>query len=143
MVSPYTDRQIGGILERTKTIAMVGVSPNWQRPSNFVMKFLMTKGYRVIPVNPNALGMLLLGERVYPSLSHVPGPFQMVDIFRDSNQVDRIVDEALMLAPYMGIETIWMQLGVINDDAAATCRDAGLEVIMDRCPKIEHIRLNK
>ncbi len=134
---PYSDAKLRSILERVKTIAMVGASPNWNRPSYFVMKYLQGKGYRVIPVNPAIAGQMLLGEKVYASLKEIPEPIDMVDVFRASDQVPPIVEEAIAI----GAKVVWMQLGVRNDAAAARAEAAGLEVIMNRCPKIEFGRL--
>jgi len=136
----YDDDDIADILERTETIAMVGASGNWARPSHFAMKYLQTKGYRVIPVNPRETGAQLLGEPVYADLASIPEPFQMVDIFRNSKAAGGITDEAIAISG-KGIEVIWMQLGVRNDEAAMRAEAAGLRVIMDRCPKIEYGRL--
>ncbi len=138
----YSNRQILDILESVDTIAMVGASPNWNRPSYFAMKYLQEKGYRVIPVNPRAAGEEILGERVYANLAEIPGRFQMVDIFRNSAAAGPIVEEAIAVAEEKGIEVIWMQLGVINREAAAAAEAAGLKVVMDRCPKIEFGRLH-
>jgi len=137
----YSDDFIADILESTKTIAMVGASPNWVRPSHFAMKYLQRKGYRVIPVNPGAAGTTLLDEEVYADLASIPEPFEMVDIFRNSDAAGAITDDAIALAANKGIKTIWMQLGVRNDEAAARAEGAGLNVVMDRCPKIEFGRL--
>ncbi|MBT3553484.1 MAG: CoA-binding protein [Rhodospirillaceae bacterium] len=136
----YDDELIAGILERTETIAMVGASSNWVRPSHFAMKYLQSKGYRVIPVNPREAGSQLLGETVYADLAAIPDQFQMVDIFRNSKAAGGIADEAAAIKD-KGIEFIWMQLGVRNDEAASRAEVAGLNVIMDRCPKIEYGRL--
>ena len=136
----YDDELIAGILERTETIAMVGASSNWVRPSHFAMKYLQSKGYRVIPVNPREAGSQLLGETVYADLAAIPDQFQMVDIFRNSKAAGGIADEAAAIKD-KGIEFIWMQLGVRNDEAAMRAEAAGLTVIMDRCPKIEYGRL--
>jgi predicted CoA-binding protein len=136
----YADADITDILERTQTIAMVGASGNWVRPSHFAMKYLQSKGYRVIPVNPGEAGYQLLGETVYADLASIPEPFQMVDIFRNSEAAGTVADEAAAITG-KGIEVIWMQLGVRNDAAAARAEAAGLTVIMDRCPKIEYGRL--
>jgi predicted CoA-binding protein len=138
----YDDDYLRGILRRCRTIAMVGASPKWVRPSYFAMKYLQGKGYRVLPVNPAAAGQEILGEPVYASLADTPGPFQMVDIFRNSEAAGPIVDEAIALKDAKGIDTIWMQLGVINAEAAARAEAAGLNVVMDRCPKIEYGRLS-
>jgi len=133
----YPDAQIRSILQRVKTIAMVGVSSNWNRPSYFVMKYLQGKGYRVIPVNPGIAGQELLGETVFASLRDIPVAVDMVDCFRASNQIGPIAEEAIAI----GAKVLWMQLGVRNDEAAAVAEAAGLEVIMNRCPKIEFGRL--
>ena len=136
----YDDAKIAGILERTETIAMVGASGNWVRPSHFAMKYLQSKGYRVIPVNPGEAGATLLGETVYGDLAAIPDDFQMVDIFRNSNAAGRMTDQVVAIKN-KGIEVIWMQLGVRNDAAAKRAEAAGLTVIMNRCPKIEFGRL--
>ncbi len=138
----YPDALLRGILGRCRTIAMVGASANWNRPSYFAMKYLQAKGYRVIPVNPGKAGEEILGERVYARLSDIPEPFDLVDIFRNAEAAGPIVDEAIALAPEKGIKVIWMQLGVRNDEAAARAEAAGLTVIMNRCPKIEYGRLS-
>ena len=134
---PYADAKIRRILSMVRTIAMVGASSNWNRPSYFVMKYLQGKGYRVIPVNPGTAGKEQLGETIYASLRDIPVPIDMVDIFRASDQVGPIVDDAIAI----GAKVVWMQLGVRNDEAAARAEAAGLEVIMNRCPKIEFGRL--
>lgn len=138
----YADSYLRRILKETKTIAMVGASANWNRPSHFAMKYLQTKGYRVIPVNPGQAGKPLLNEICYAHLSDVPERFDLVDIFRNSEAAGAIVDEAIALKETKGIRTIWMQLGVRNEAAAARAEAAGLQVVMDRCPKIEFGRLN-
>src|SRR5580700_2120804 len=134
---PYTDAKLRRILSTVRTIAMVGASSNWNRPSYFVMKYLQGKGYRVIPVNPGTAGQELQGERVYASLRDIPDKIDMVDIFRASDQVGPIVDDAIAI----GAKVVWMQLGVRNDAAAEKAEAAGLEVVMNRCPKIEFGRL--
>src|SRR5437868_3204397 len=138
---PYPDAQIRAILERVRTIAMVGASSNWNRPSYFVMKYLQGKGYRVIPVNPGIAGQELLGETVYASLRDIPveltGPIDMVDVFRPAREAPHIVEDAIAI----GAPVVWMQLGVRNDQAAAKAEAAGIEVVMNRCPKIEFGRL--
>jgi len=138
----YSNAELLAILRDTRTIAMVGASPKWNRPSFFAMKYLQEKGYRVIPVNPGVAGKEILGETVYASLSEIPGRFEMVDIFRNSEAAGPITDEAIAVAEEKGIKVIWMQLGVINEEAAARARAAGLAVVMDRCPKIEFGRLH-
>ena len=140
----YPDSYILDLLRRVRTIAMVGASPNWKRPSNFAMKYLQAKGYRVIPVNPRsaAKGDEILGEKVAPSLREVPGTFDMVDIFRNSEAAGPITDEAIAVAAEKGLQVIWMQLGVRNEAAARRAEEAGLLVVMNRCPKIEWARLH-
>ncbi len=138
----YSDAQLRGILQRVRTIAMVGASPNWNRPSYFAMKYLLEKGYRVTPVNPRSAGQEILGMPCVATLAEVPDPIDMVDIFRASDAAGAIVDEAIALRDAKGISVIWMQLGVRNDAAAARGTAAGLEVVMDRCPKIEYGRLH-
>jgi O-acetylhomoserine (thiol)-lyase len=133
----YSDAKIRRILAGVRTIAMVGASTNWNRPSYFVMKYLQGKGYRVIPVNPTAAGQELQGEQVYASLRDIPDKIDMVDIFRASEAVPPIVEDAIAI----GAKVVWMQLGVRNDEAAARAEAAGLDVIMNRCPKIEFGRL--
>jgi len=137
----YPDSLIREILAETRTIAMVGASPDWVRPSYFAMKYLQRKGYRVIPVNPGAAGGTILGETVHAGLADIPERFDMVDIFRNSDAAGAIADEAIALATDKGVRVIWMQLGVRNDPAAARAEKAGLTVIMDRCPKIEFGRM--
>jgi O-acetylhomoserine (thiol)-lyase len=134
---PYSDAKIRSILERVRTIAMVGASPNWNRPSYFVMKYLQGKGYRAIPVNPAIAGKTLLGEKVYASLHDIPDKVDMVDVFRTSDEAPGIIADAIAI----GAKVVWMQLGVRNDAAARTAEAAGIEVIMNRCPKIEFGRL--
>ncbi len=133
----YPDAKLRRILSEARTIALVGASSNWNRPSYFVMKYLQGKGYRVIPVNPGTAGKELLGERIYANLREIPEAIDMVDVFRASDTVGPIVDDAIAI----GAKVVWMQLGVRNDEAAAKGEAAGLQVIMDRCPKIEFGRL--
>lgn len=133
----YDDAFIRGVLRRTRTIAMVGASPDWNRPSYFVMKYLQRKGFRMIPVNPRAAGQEILGETVAASLADIDAPVDMVDIFRNSEAAGPITDEAIAV----GAKTVWMQIGVRNDAAADRATEAGLNVVMDRCPKIEYSRL--
>jgi uncharacterized protein len=136
----YPDSYIRGMLNTVKTIAMVGFSPKENRPSYFVFKYLLERGYRVMPINPGQAGKEVLGQRVCTSLSEVPGPIDMIDVFRGSEHVKPIVEEALKLSPKPGV--IWMQLTVRNDEAAKLAEDAGLKVVMNRCPKIEYGRLS-
>jgi len=134
----YPDWQIRRILRDVNTVAMVGASTNWNRPSYFAMKYMQDKGFRVIPVNPRAAGETLLGEEVVASLKDITVPIDMVDIFQRSERVPPVVDEAIEV----GAKVIWMQLTVRHDEAAKKAEDAGLTVIMDRCPKIEFARLS-
>ncbi|MCW5730221.1 MAG: CoA-binding protein [Alphaproteobacteria bacterium] len=134
----YPDSYILQILREVRTIAMVGASPNWNRPSYFAMKYLQEKGYRVIPVNPAAAGETILGETCHASLKDVPVPVDMVDCFRNSAAIPPIAEEAIAI----GAKVLWMQLGVRNDEAAARAEAAGLKVVMNRCPKIEFGRLS-
>lgn len=142
MHASYPDSLIRDVLRRCRVIAMVGASPNWVRPSNFAMKYLQAKGFRIIPVNPSAAGATIHGERVYASLADVPERFDMVDIFRASAEVGPLVDEAIRLKDSKGIKAVWMQIGVRDDAAAGRAEAAGLTVIMNRCPKIEYGRLS-
>jgi predicted CoA-binding protein len=136
----YSDVYIRGILNTVKTIAMVGVSPKISRPSYFVFKYLTERGYRVIPVNPGQVGSELLGQKYYARLADIEEPIDMVDIFRNSQAALGVVREALALKPLP--QVIWMQLGIRNDEAAKLAEDAGLKVVMNRCPKIEYGRLS-
>src|SRR5712671_4660448 len=131
----YDDGYIRGILNTVKTIAMVGVSANTSRPSYFAFKYLMERGYRMIPVNPGLAGQELLSEKVYAMLADIPLPVDMVDIFRASRYAPDIVREALALKPRP--QVIWMQLGIRNDEAAELAEGNGLKLVMNRCPKIE------
>jgi len=137
----YEDDAIREILGSVHTIAMVGASANWVRPSNFAMKYLQGKGYCLIPVNPAQAGEDILGQLTYASLAEIPGRIDMVDIFRTSEVAGEVVDEAIAVAPEKGLRVIWMQLGVRDDVAANRAKAANLTVIMDRCPKIEYGRL--
>lgn len=136
----YDNAYISGILNSVKTVAMVGASANDVRPSFFVLKYLLAKGFSVFPVNPGHAGKEILGRMTYAKLSDIPEPIDMVDIFRASNAVPPIVDEALALKPQPKV--IWMQLTVRHDEAAAKAEAAGVKVVMNRCPKIEYGRLS-
>jgi len=136
----YPDSYIRGILNTVKTIAMVGISPKDNRPSYFAFKYLLERGYRMIPVNPGQAGQEILGQKVYAKLADIPEPVDMVDIFRASKYAPAVVDEALALNPKPSV--IWMQLGIRNEEAAAKAEAAGLKVVMNRCPKIEYGRLS-
>lgn len=137
----YDDDFILGILKDTKVIAMVGASANWNRPSYFAMRYLQQRGYRVIPVNPREAqtGTEILGEKCYASLKDIPDKVDMVDCFRATRDIPPIVDEAIEI----GAKYLWMQLGVRDDKSARKAEKAGLKVVMDRCPKIEHGRLSR
>lgn len=136
----YSDGYIRGILNTAKTIAMVGASVNEIRPSYFAFKYLLERGFHMIPVNPGHAGHELLGQRIYARLTDIPEPVDMVDIFRPSPYALGIVQEALALKPPP--QVIWMQLGIRNDEAAALAEASGLKVVMNRCPKIEYGRLS-
>jgi len=139
----YSDTFLREILTESKAIAAVGVSTNVIRPSYFVARYLSLKSYRILPVNPVYEGQSLLGEYIYPALSALPSDISvdMVDVFRRSDQVLPVVQEAITHLLPRGLKTIWMQIGVINEAAAALAEANGLKVVMNRCPKIEHQRL--
>jgi hypothetical protein len=136
----YDDAYIRGILNTVKTIAMVGVSNKESRPSYFAFKYLLERGYRMIPVNPGLAGGELLGQKVYARLADIPEPVDMVDIFRAAPYALGIVEETLKMQPRPRV--VWMQLGIRNDEAAALAEANGLKVVMNRCPKIEYGRLS-
>ncbi len=136
----YDADYIRGILQSVRTVALVGASNNDVRPSYFVMKYMLDKGYTVIPVNPGLAGQQLLGQTVYATLRDIPQAIDMVDIFRNSEAAGPITDEALSLEPKPKV--IWMQLSVRNDEAAAKAEAAGLQVVMNRCPKMEYGKLS-
>ena len=137
----YDDAFLRRILKDVKTIAMAGASPHWVRPSNFAMKYLQGKGFRVIPVNPGHKGKEILGEMTYARLADIPDRFDMVDIFRASEDAGAIADDAIRVAAAKGVRVVWMQLGIRDDAAAERLEAAGLTVVMNRCPKIEYGRL--
>lgn len=139
MSEDYSDEHVRDVLTRTKVIAVVGASAKPERASHYVSQYLVEKGYRVIPVNPGLAGQEMFGETVRASLSEIDVPVDMVDVFRRSDAVEPVVDEALEAFP--NLQTVWMQLGVINAAAAEKARARGVDVIMDRCPKIEIPRL--
>jgi predicted CoA-binding protein len=142
----YPDTLIKSILREIKTIAMVGASGNDIRPSYFAMMYLLNKGYKIIPVNPGMVGKEILGQKVYASLKEVAdagiGPVDMVDIFRESKFAPEIAREAVAEKDRLGLKVLWMQLGVISEEAERIAKDAGLTVVMNRCPKIEHGRFS-
>jgi predicted CoA-binding protein len=139
----YTDDYIRDILNNTRTIAMVGASSNPERPSNRIMQYLQAAGFRVIPVNPGIGAEGLFGETAYASLEDVPDQFDMVDIFRRSDAVAGIVDELIPIIASKGVRYLWLQLGVVGEASADRAQAVGLEVIMDRCLKIEHKRITR
>ena len=134
---PTEEATIQKILTSSQRIALVGASQKPERPAYYVMQYLLDKGYKVIPINPGLEGKELLGQKVYASLSSVEEPIDMVDIFRNSAAVPPIVDEAIAI----NAKAIWMQVGVVNEEAAKKAKEAGLDVVMNRCPKIEIPRL--
>ena len=138
----YDDKDIAAILGEVRTIAMVGASATTSRPSYFVLKYLLAKGYRVIPINPALAGQAIVEQLVVGALADLAGPVDMIDIFRHADAALDVVREAIPLKAKLGLKVIWMQLGVRNDVAAAEAEVAGLKVIMNRCPKIEYGRLS-
>ncbi len=135
----YSDTDLKTILKRTQKIAVVGVSPNSTRPSYFVARYLSLKGYKVVPVNPGHAGKMLFGQTIVADLSEAPKDVDMVDIFRRSEAVPPIVEQSLDVFP--NLKTIWMQIGVENEQAATMAEAKGIDVIQNRCPKIEYQRL--
>ncbi len=131
------DAGLGDLLKRTTTIALIGASPKEVRPSHIVMAYLQKAGYRVVPVNPGQEGREILGERVYARLTDLPMAVDMVDIFRRAEFVPELVQQAIDIKA----KSVWMQLGIRHEEAARTAAEAGLDVVMDRCTKIEHERL--
>ena len=139
MYEKYSDSYLRSVLTRTRRVAVVGVSLNPVRPSFYVARYLALKGYDIVPVNPGHAGKDLFGHQVVASLADIDEPVDMIDIFRRSDHVPPIVDEAMRLFP--DLKTIWMQIGVWNEEAAQTARARDIDVIMNRCPKIEYQRL--
>ena len=137
----YDDGDIVDILNVTRSIALVGASPNPARYSHRVMHFMQSCDYRVLPVNPFAAGEQILGERVYADLSEIPGPFEMVNVFRRAEAIPEVADETIRLAPQKRIKFLWLQLDLYDEAVARKARAAGLVVVMDRCVKIEYGRL--
>ena len=135
----YPDSYLRTILQSARTIAVVGASPKPERPSHYVMRYLLERGYDCVPVNPGQAGRTISGRLVYASLADLPTPVDMLDVFRNSAVVGRLVEEVLAL-PWKP-KAIWMQMAIRNDAAAARAEQAGIAVVMDRCPKIEIPRL--
>jgi predicted CoA-binding protein len=138
----YSDDYIADILSSVRTFAFVGASANTSRPSYFAMKYLLGKGYSVVPVNPGLAGQAILGQTVCATLADVPGPVDVVDIFRNSEAALEVAREAVRLKDKLALKVLWLQLGVRNDEAAREAEGAGLRVVMNRCPKIEYGRLS-
>jgi predicted CoA-binding protein len=138
----YDDTYISDILSKVRVVAMIGASANINRPSYFALKYLLGKGYAVHPINPGLEGKEIAGQRVFASLVDVPGPVDMVDIFRNSDAALEVTREAIREKDRLGLKVVWMQLSVRNDLAAQEAEAAGLEVVMNRCPKIEYGRLS-
>lgn len=134
----YEDQYISEILERSKTIAMVGLSSLWHRPSYFVAKYLIDRGYKVFPVNPREVGKTILNQKVYSNISEIEESIDIVDIFRKSSEVDLIIDDIIKIKP----STIWLQIGIINLNAEKLAKKNKINIIMNRCPKIEYSRLS-
>lgn len=136
-----SDDEIAALLRSARVFAMIGASPKPDRPVYGVMERLIANGYTAVPINPGQAGGEILGQRVYSSLAEVPAPIDIVDVFRASDAALAVVEEAVTEKDRLGIKAVWMQLGVVNEEAARRARDAGLTVVMDRCPKIELGRL--
>ena len=134
----YDDHYIRGILDNTKNIAMIGLSSSWQRPSYFVAKYLLDRGYKVFPVNPKEAGNKILNQKVYSSILEIKEQIDMVDVFRKSSDVDFLIDDILESSP----KTIWLQIGVINYKIQNIAKKNNINIVMDRCPKIEYCRLS-
>ncbi len=134
----YNDRYISNILYRTKTIAMIGLSSSWNRPSYFVAKYLLDRGYKIYPVNPKEAGKKILGQKVYESLNKIREKIDMVDVFRKSSEIDKFTNSIINLNP----DSIWLQIGIINHNLAKLAKNNKIDIVMDRCPKIEYSRLS-
>ena len=137
MIDQADDAVMRRMFDRDRTIAVVGASPNWDRPSCRIMQYMQAMDYRIYPVNPRAAGTEILGREVYATLADVPEPIGMVNVFRKPDAVAEVTEQAIAV----GAKSIWMQDGVRDDDAARNARDAGLDVVMDRCFKREHFRI--
>ena len=139
MTGPPTDADLRRILTRARSFACVGVSADPVRPSHFVARYLSRRGFRVVPVNPTIAGTALFGETVVGSLAEIDGPMDVLDVFRRPEAVPAVVEEALRALP--GLKVVWLQIGIRSAEARAMCAEAGVEIVEDRCPKIEHQRL--
>ena len=138
---PPTDSFLRHLLSAVLRIALIGASPNPSRPSHGVMAFLLARGYGILPVNPRAEVHAILGQPLYQALDDVPPPVHMVDVFRRPEAAGKVVDDAILLKDAEGILGVWMQIGVRDEAAALRARRVGIWVVMDRCPRIEHVRL--
>jgi len=136
-----SDALLSEILRASRTFAVIGASDNPARPSYGVMSYLMAHGYRIIPVNPRRAGRPVLGLTIEKDLASLDGPVDVVDVFRNSADALEAVRDAIREKDRLAIKTVWMQIGVVNEQAAEEASAAGLDVVMDRCPKIEHARL--
>lgn len=134
----YDDQYIRDILDKTKNIAMIGLSSSWQRPSYFVAKYLLDRGYKIFPVNPKEAGNKILNQKVYSNILEIKEQIDMVDVFRKSSDVDFLIDDILKCSP----TTIWLQIGVINYKIQNIVEKNNINIVMDRCPKIEYCRLS-
>jgi predicted CoA-binding protein len=139
MTTTPSDAMLRDILTRSRSFACVGVSPDPIRPSHYVARYLAARGYRVVPVNPKAAGTTLFGQTVVASLGEVEGRVDVLDVFRRPEAVPEIVAEALEVLP--GLSCVWLQIGVISPEAERMCESAGVQIVQDRCPKLEHQRL--
>jgi len=138
----YSDEMLRAILAQVRTIGVVGASAIWQRPSYYACKYLMHKGYKIIPINPSSAGEEVLGNKVYASIADAPGPVDMVQVFRTSADAYAVTRDTISNMTAKGIRVLWMQVTVRDDAAAEEAEKAGLTVVMDRCPKIEFARLS-
>ncbi len=134
----YSDRVISSVLYKTKTIAIIGLSSSWNRPSYFVAKYLIDRGYKIYPINPKEAGKKILGQKVYSNITEIKDKIDMVDVFRKSSDIDKIIEDILACNP----QFIWLQIGVINNKLAKAATNKNIPIIMNRCPKIEYSRLS-
>ncbi len=134
----YSDRVISSVLYKTKTIAIIGLSSSWNRPSYFVAKYLIDRGYKIYPINPKEAGKKILGQKVYSNITEIKDKIDMVDVFRKSSDIDKIIEDILACNP----QFIWLQIGVINNKLAKVAANKNIPIIMNRCPKIEYSRFS-